>query len=102
MSICTRQQKPNPSCDSVSLYNIGDRRVPATVVRFNYKIIVQFPNSAGRLYSYVMQMLYTYAYVDSYDNIDVCIPTDINEFCVFTSTYNGVDPPVKGIAKKNC
>jgi hypothetical protein len=49
-----------------------------------------------------MQMLYTYVYVDSYDNIDVCIPTDFNGFCVYTSTYNGVDPPVKGIAKKNC
>jgi hypothetical protein len=61
---------------------------------------VQFPKSAGKVYSYVMQMLYTYVYVDSYDNIDACILTDFNEFCVFTSTYNGVDPPVKGIAKK--
>ncbi len=63
---------------------------------------MQFPKFAGRVYSYVMQMLYTYVYVDSYDNIDVCIPTDFNEFCVFTSSYNGVDPPVKGIGKKNC
>ncbi len=74
-------------------------RVPDTVTRFNYKIIVV---SYICRESILVRYVNVHIYVNSYDNMDVCIPTDFNEFCVYTSTYNGVVPPVKGIAKKNC